>query len=75
MSGMSDRVQSYQNICNILTESVSKAKERYQHLAPGADTVSRVKGTSNSNSPDTRIQSKIGRNEMGSLETDQRIKK
>ena len=33
--GMKDRVQSYQNICNILTESVSKAKERYKHLAPG----------------------------------------
>jgi len=33
---MNDRVQSYQNICNILTESVSKAKEDLAHLAPGA---------------------------------------
>ena len=76
MSGMSDRVQSYQNICNILTESVSKAKERYQHLAPGVESVSRMKGTSNSNSPDTRRQaSKIGRADIGNIETDQRIKK
>ena len=32
---MNDRVQGYQNICNILTESVSKAKEDLAHLAPG----------------------------------------
>jgi len=35
--GMKDRVQSYQNMANILTESVSKAKERYRHLAPGLE--------------------------------------
>ena len=29
---MDNRVQSYKNICNILTQSVSKAKEKYQHL-------------------------------------------
>lgn len=34
-AGMNDRVQSYQNICNILTESVSKAKEQLAHLGPG----------------------------------------
>lgn len=75
LSGMSDRVQSYQNICNILTESVSKAKQRYQHLAPGADSQSRK--ISASNSPEQRnIASKIGRQtDLASLETDQRIKK
>ena len=71
MSGMSDRVQSYQNICNILTESVSKAKERYSHLAPGADSQGRKKGISNSNSPDQRnMQSKISRTDVASIETD-----
>jgi len=35
-AALNDRVQSYQNICNILTESVSKAKEDLAHLAPGA---------------------------------------
>lgn len=73
MSGMSDRVQSYQNICNILTESVSKAKERYSHLAPGAESQTRHK--SNSNSPERNMQSKISRADMQSIETDQRIKK
>ena len=29
---MKDRVQQDQNIYNILTESVSKAKDRYAHL-------------------------------------------
>jgi hypothetical protein len=74
---MSDRVQSYQNICNILTESVSKAKERYQHLAPGAENQSRMKGSSVNNSPEQRnMQSKIGRQaDLASVETDQRIKK
>ncbi len=43
MASMNDRVQSYQNICNILTESVSKAKQRYQHLQPGASSQQRSK--------------------------------
>ena len=48
-AGMNDRVQSYQNICNILTESVSKAKEQLAHLGPGG---SPGKGRgSKSNSP------------------------
>ena len=76
MSGMSDRVQSYQNICNILTESVSKAKERYSHLAPGADAQSRRQGNSNSNSPDQRnMRSKFGKQDQAVVETDNRIKK
>ena len=29
---LNDRVQSYQNICNILTESVAKARRRHGHL-------------------------------------------
>ena len=49
--GMSDRVQSNQNIYNILTESVSKAKDRYAHLAPGGSQQRRRTG-SLSNSPD-----------------------
>ena len=44
---MNDRVQSYQNICNILTESVSKAKEKLAHLAPNA-AASGKKSASNS---------------------------
>ena len=66
--GMNDRVQSYQNICNILTESVSKAKENLAHLAPGA-SASAKKTTSNS---------PIGNNkqsELVGLQTDQRIVK
>jgi hypothetical protein len=56
---------------------VSKAKERYQHLAPGADSQSRMKGSSVNNSPEQRnVQSKIGRQaDQASIETDQRIKK
>lgn len=34
--GIGPRVQSYQNMCNILTESVAKAREDLAHLAPGA---------------------------------------
>ena len=77
VSGMSDRVQANQNIYNILTESVSKAKERYQHLAPGQDSQSRHQGNSPSNSPDQRknMASKFGKSEMASIETDKRIKK
>ena len=66
-SGMKDRVQQDQNIYNILTESVSKAKERYQHLAPDNKK-------SASNSPATKIAG-INRKDFAEVETDERIKK
>ena len=77
MQGMSDRVQSYQNICNILTESVSKAKDRYAHLAPGIDSQQRKRGISKSSSPDQRNVDnfKAGKQQSGNIETDERILK
>ena len=60
--GLNDRVQSYQNICNIL------AKDDYAHLAPGAH-ISRLK--SNSNSPARQTMQQFGEK----LEADNRIKK
>ena len=51
-TGQNDhRVQSNQNIYNILTESVSKAKAGLAHLGPGAS-----KKKSNSNSPNRKAQ-------------------
>jgi len=78
--GMKDRVQSYQNMANILTESVSKAKERYRHLAPGLEQS--MKGSPQRNTfPPKAIGSSqrsvpaMTRAEFAGVETDQRIKK
>jgi len=83
--GMKDRVQSYQNMANILTESVSKAKERYRHLAPGLEqslksspqrvtapatfTAGKAIGSSQRSVP------AMTKADMAGVETDQRIKK
>ena len=69
-AGMNDRVQSYQNICNILTESVSKAKEHLAHLAPGA---SPPKGRKSTN-PSPERSHGFTKNEAG-VKADERIQK
>ena len=63
---MNDRVQSYQNICNILTESVSKAKEQHAHLGMAGGK----RGKSASNSPVRAVMP-----EFSTVHTDQRILK
>jgi len=78
--GMKDRVQSYQNICNILTESVSKAKERYKHLGPGAkksqgSSPQRNIAPSNQVGSTSRSLPGVQKSDLVNIETDQRIKK
>lgn len=79
LGSMNDRVQSYQNICNILTESVTRAKQRYQHLAPGNDSNKRSKMGSNAQnqSPGRGASGIPGvpKADLANLETDERIKK
>jgi len=80
--GMKDRVQSYQNMANILTESVSKAKERYRHLAPGLEqslksspqrAAAAYPGKAIGSSQ--RSMPGMTKADIASVETDQRIKK
>ena len=72
-AGMNDRVQSYQNICNILTESVSKAKEQLAHLGPGG---SPGKGRdSKSNSPVRSAGKGPSASEVAGVKADARILK
>jgi len=40
---LNERVQSYQNIYNILTENVAKAKERHSHLGQDINQKNKVK--------------------------------
>lgn len=52
---------------------MSKAKDRYAHLAPGAtNSQKRNRGASKSNSPDTK---NVASKNSGNIETDQRIMK
>lgn len=69
---LNDRVQSYQNICNILTESVAKARKKHVYLAGDR----RGGLHSSSSSPQRAMGAKrmvAGGRE--SLEADQRILK
>jgi hypothetical protein len=59
------RVQQNQNIYNILTESVSKAKEDLAHLAPGASPAKSKKG-----SPQ---RGKSSQAELAGVQADERI--
>lgn len=72
---LNDRVQSYQNICNILTESVAKARKRHGNLTSDK----RMGGTtqSASSSPQRPLSNKrsTGAGARESLEADQRILK
>lgn len=72
---LNDRVQSYQNICNILTESVAKARKKHGYLA--AD---RRGGVHSASSSPQRPMMPGGKRMAGaggreSLEADQRILK
>jgi len=67
-ASLNERVSQNQNIYNILTESVSKAKAGLAHLAPGASI------RSNSNSP-LRQPKGIAKAELAGIEADQRILK
>jgi len=79
-AGGKDRVQSYQNMANILTESVSKAKERYRHLAPGAEqslksSPQRTAFTQKAIGSSQRSAPAMAKADLTGIETDQRIKK
>ena len=72
---LNDRVQSYQNICNILTESVAKARNKHVYLA-GDPRRAGVQSTSAS--PQRAAAKRAGALASGgrdSLEADQRILK
>lgn len=73
---LNDRVQSYQNICNILTESVAKARKRHGHLASEKRSAAGA-AQSASSSPQRQMGSKrmAGVGAKESLEADQRIMK
>ena len=74
---LNDRVQSYQNICNILTESVAKARKKHVHLAGTGDR----RGVQSTSSSPQRTAAKVtagGALASGGregLEADQRILK
>ena len=60
--------QQNENIANILTQSVSKAKDRYAHLAPNS-----ANRKSSRDSPDKNLKKIFGAAEMAGIKADQRI--
>lgn len=74
--GMKDRVQSYQNMANILTESVSKAKERYRYLAPGQEKSQKPSPQRGAKAAGgTQRSAALSKADLHGVETDQRIQK